>query len=446
MTSRPDYYEQAQVPDMERRLSEMVVIGIVDKTDYSDAAAPRVRVKVGKELTDWLPWSSGSAGGNTDWEPLDEGEQVIMVAPGGDRKQAVILGSINQTKHQTPSKDPDESARRWKDGSQQTYNRKKHEWLLKLHNQGAFKIEVGETIFRIVNGELSVITKTANLTASDSINCATPVLNVSGKIVAGGDVVGGGVSLIDHLHIKVMPGPLVSGPPLGGGINTGGISGGGAPGSESDGGGPWGGPSDINTPSLPGDPDIAGTFGNGIANDASGIFRAAVQTRVPYLGTPNIEGAGIPEMNFGYTFKDMPAQPLKITEDVFKERVRQTGVGFFDGGLYQAVVSEVDETTGKWKDDVIDMMAVGDRAMARSSSPVGPVGTYSGPIPDGIQQFAQPGPFDVYMSRDGVAYAKYCDWGYVVHITNATQFGERPIFWKLTDEEMAEHFTPKDDQ
>lgn len=275
---------------------------------------------------------------------------------------------------------------------------------------------------------------TITIKASTKIVLDTPLVSIpNGKLEASGDGTFGGVSVIKHLHTKVMPGPLMSGPPLAGGLSPGGIDGGAGGGDGSGGGGAGGGQSDANTPSSQGNPETAGSYGNGIANDATGVFRAAVQSRVPYQGVPNIAGSGLPVGRFAYAFSKMPVRPELIGAELFYERVRQTGIGIFDGGIYQAVVSEFDQENETWTDDVIDMSKGAENYKA---------GTYLGDIPHGIQGFDQPGPFDVFVSREGVHYAKYCDWMYVARIDFATVTGIQPIFWKLTPEEVAANFVP----
>lgn len=64
---------------------------------------------------------------------------------------------------------------------------------------------------------LDVETLTLNVKAGDSANFDTPLLTTTGRIEAQGDVVGGGVSLQEHLHDQVQPGIGQSGAPIGGG-------------------------------------------------------------------------------------------------------------------------------------------------------------------------------------------------------------------------------------
>ncbi|WP_441280562.1 hypothetical protein [Tardiphaga sp. 862_B3_N1_1] len=276
---------------------------------------------------------------------------------------------------------------------------------------------------------------TVTIKAAVKIVLDTPLVSIpNGKLEASGDGTFGGVSVIKHLHKDTMPGAGMSGPPVGG-VSEGGVAGGGGASSN---GGAFGQPSDANTVSGPGNPETAGTYGNGIANDATGIFRGAIQTRVPFMGLPNIAGSGIAQMNFGYAWGNFPALPEKIGVDQFYERVRQTAVGIFDGNMYQALVSEFDQASETWTDDVIHLWAKDGEKRVDAVA-----GAYLGEIPGGIQAADQKAPFDVYVSQSGVHYVKYCDWYYKAYITNAVVVGLQPVFWKLTPEEVAENFVPK---
>ena len=431
MTSRPDYFADAQAPDNERRLDEIVSIGTVAEQDYSDAKAPRVRVKIGANVTDWLAWSSGSAGGNTDWQPLDVGEQVVMVAPGGDLAQAVIIGTVHKNDAEAPDKDPDVTARRWKDGSQQSFNRSESAWLLKLNSGGNFKIDVGDTVFTLKSGNVDIKTKTVTVSAPGGMKFTTSQLTVTGDVVAGG------VSVMNHLHTKVQPGMGLSGIPLGGmGGIGGGMGGGGGPGTDGNGN---------DTASSRGDAD-GGTVGNGVPRDATGIYQYAVNSRIPYLSTA-IDGAQEINAAFGFwpnnTFSGdvYPKNKDVITEQVYYERIRPSYKGYVNN-LWQTITSSYDATTDTWTDDVI-------------KSEESPIGRYYGEIPDGylpgnvmqpgVQYLGFPyisnGGYNVWRSEGGRLYVKYGMCQLIMfsdsNAGNTVYYAD--VYWEISEEEFAEN-------
>ena len=79
--------------EAERRLSNLVMLGQVAELD---AARARVRVQAGPILTAWLPFATVRAGADRTWHAPEAGEQVVLVAPGGDLNQAVVVGSTAQ--------------------------------------------------------------------------------------------------------------------------------------------------------------------------------------------------------------------------------------------------------------------------------------------------------------------------------------------------------------
>lgn len=429
MTSRPEYFSDAQVPDIERRMSEMVSIGTVEEQNYSDPKAPRVRVKIGNKVTGWIPWSSGSAGGNTDWEPLDKGEQVIMAAPSGDLSQAVILGTIHQNSAEAPDKDPDVTARKWKDGSRQSYNRKSHAWNLTLNTAGTFVVNVGKSTLTIRNGSASLSTDSITLIATQSIACTTPKMTVSGDVIVGGDVVASGVSLVNHIHTGVKMGNQVSGPPLGGSaISFGDITSfqNASGGSGESGGGPGSGGGAGIIASSAGD-ETEGVVSNGVPANARGVYALAPYTRFQFQQPPNFDGLS---RHGTHCFFGFPAA-VDFPENIYYERARPASIGMFQEG-FLGIVSEFDQETSKWTDDVIDLPANSDGAGA------GRVGLYTGVIPAGVMDFDVPGPFALYQSWSGVYYARVGEWSFVSYFPIATA-GQRPVFWKLTQAEVDEY-------
>lgn len=64
---------------------------------------------------------------------------------------------------------------------------------------------------------IDIDTVTLNVKASASVNFDTPLITTTGRLEAAGDVVAGGVSLIEHEHGNVMNGGGQTSPPLGGG-------------------------------------------------------------------------------------------------------------------------------------------------------------------------------------------------------------------------------------
>lgn len=113
-----DEKQSYEISDLGRRIANIIRIGKVKEVDYSLAKA---RIAMGDILTDWLPWLTSRTGNNQSWHPLDIGEQVIVLAMGGDLSQGVILPALYTSN--APSSNSDIHATHYEDGSMVSFNR-----------------------------------------------------------------------------------------------------------------------------------------------------------------------------------------------------------------------------------------------------------------------------------------------------------------------------------
>lgn len=77
--------------DLGRRLANIIRLGQIFEIDYEAAKA---RVKIGDLETDFLPWITAKSGENKNWNPPEIDEQVMILSPGGELNQGVILPSL----------------------------------------------------------------------------------------------------------------------------------------------------------------------------------------------------------------------------------------------------------------------------------------------------------------------------------------------------------------
>ena len=126
--------------DAERRLSNLVMLGQVAELDAKKA---RVRVQAGPILTAWLPFATVRAGLDRTWHAPEPGEQVVLVAPGGDLNQAVVVGSLYRDAYPPPADSADISRTEWQDGAALAYDRQLHHWRLSVPGGGKIVLEVG---------------------------------------------------------------------------------------------------------------------------------------------------------------------------------------------------------------------------------------------------------------------------------------------------------------
>ena len=131
-----------EMTEAERRISNLAMMGQVVELD---AARARVRVQAGPITTGWLPFATLRAGTDRIWHPPEPGEQVVMLAPGGDLNQAVVVGSVYRADHPAPADSADISRTMFKDGAVMEYDRAQHHWRLSVPAGGRIRFEIGGT-------------------------------------------------------------------------------------------------------------------------------------------------------------------------------------------------------------------------------------------------------------------------------------------------------------
>lgn len=86
-----------------RLINNLIRYGTIAEIDHD---AVRVRVRSGDALTDWIRWQEQRAGKTRTWNPPSLGEQVVLLAPGGELRAASVLMSLNTRATRPPSADP----------------------------------------------------------------------------------------------------------------------------------------------------------------------------------------------------------------------------------------------------------------------------------------------------------------------------------------------------
>ena len=132
--------------EAERRISNVALMGQVVALDTARA---RVRVQAGPITTGWLPFATLRAGPDRTWHPPEPGEQVLLVAPGGDLNQGVVVGSIYRADHPAPADSADVSRTLFKDGAVMEYDRAQHHWRLAVPAGGKIVLEIGATTLEL---------------------------------------------------------------------------------------------------------------------------------------------------------------------------------------------------------------------------------------------------------------------------------------------------------
>ena len=131
----------ARLGELERRLSNTIRPGTVLEADYAKA---RIRVTMGDNTSAWLPWLTSRAGEDRTWHAPEVGEQVIVMAPGGELSAGYVMpGGIYKNDYPANADKPEISRTTYKDGAILEYDREAHAHLLQLP-EGSATVKVGD--------------------------------------------------------------------------------------------------------------------------------------------------------------------------------------------------------------------------------------------------------------------------------------------------------------
>ena len=158
----------AAATEHDRMLGNVLMVGVVAELDATNAL---VKVNANGLTTDWIPWVVRRAGPNATWSAPEVGEQVVIGCPYGDPSQAFVLGSLYQDANPAPATTADKERVTFSDGTSLEYDRAAH----------ALKVDT------TANGAITIICKTANVQAADSITLNTPKTKMTGDLEVDGN-------------------------------------------------------------------------------------------------------------------------------------------------------------------------------------------------------------------------------------------------------------------
>ncbi|MCW6540298.1 phage baseplate assembly protein V [Yersinia ruckeri] len=95
---------QSQLSEIQRLLRNLIRTGVVSEVDTDGALC---RVETGEIKTGWLNWLTRRAGRSRDWWAPSVGEQVLLLAVGGELDTAFVLPGIHCDDFPPPSSSPD---------------------------------------------------------------------------------------------------------------------------------------------------------------------------------------------------------------------------------------------------------------------------------------------------------------------------------------------------
>lgn len=114
------------IGELSRQIANLIRVGEVTETDFTDPDAPRVKVAVSGFESDWLPFGAKRAGSTKTWSPLSIGEQVVILSPYGDLGQAIIVCSLYSSANTAPSSSGSLDKETYPDGTTISYDSASH--------------------------------------------------------------------------------------------------------------------------------------------------------------------------------------------------------------------------------------------------------------------------------------------------------------------------------
>lgn len=195
---------QAPIPQQEspyetaRRAQNIAAVGVVVEVRHTHPA--RCRVQLGGNTTDWLPWFERRAAGQrgATWWPPEVGEQCLVISPGGDLLQGMVLLGIPSDANPPPSDEPDTAHTVWSPRDRQHW--KGGNLAFEIENE--ILLKVGKASIQITDGAITLKSGEGG------------EIVITDKVYASPDAIAQGISLTEHKHTGVVTGPSTTGGPV----------------------------------------------------------------------------------------------------------------------------------------------------------------------------------------------------------------------------------------
>lgn len=129
-----------------RLLFDMLRYGTVHEIQ---AKPPRVRVKADDLLTDWLPWFNFRGGRVKGGSQPSQGEQCMILSPGGNLAAGTVLLSLNSDANPPAECGPDDV-------------------IIQVPEGGKILLQVGEAIFEMTAQQIKESVGNSSIVATSS--------------------------------------------------------------------------------------------------------------------------------------------------------------------------------------------------------------------------------------------------------------------------------------
>lgn len=178
------------ISELARAVRDLIRIGVVVDVDTSRA---RCRVQFGRNQSDWLQWLTCRAGGARTWWAPSVGEQVLLLALGGELDTAFVLPGIYSDDFPAPSASAEACHVRFTDGAVIEYE----------PQTGALAVTGIKTADVQASESITANTKVVMVKAAESITLDTPEVVCTNKLTTGTlEVKKGGKMSGDIEHVE----------------------------------------------------------------------------------------------------------------------------------------------------------------------------------------------------------------------------------------------------
>ncbi|WP_349929179.1 phage baseplate assembly protein V [Acinetobacter sp. A1-4-2] len=204
--------------ELHRRLENLIRFGTI-KAIYSAKPFTTVTVTIGEITTAKLRFLSLRAGKTKTWDPPSIGEEVMVLSPSGVLEMGVAIAGFNNADNPSPSDDLNQTIRIFEDGCIFTYDVSSHELtaILPAGGKAILTAPGGVTVNgdTTINGNVQVngsIAMTGNNTVGGS-QLVQGSSHSTDHFSTEANVTAGSISLKEHTHSGVEPGPSSTGGP-----------------------------------------------------------------------------------------------------------------------------------------------------------------------------------------------------------------------------------------
>lgn len=164
------------INELARRIENLLRPGTIHSVNLGNALC---RVRAGALVSGWVPWFAHRAGDIRHWSPPSEGEQCLLLSPGGDTAAGMALVGLYSNSATAPSANAKEVLTQYPDGAAIGYNHESHTLTASLPAGSTANLsatqanitadQVAITAQVTINGSLSV---TEGITGAGSLNMA----------------------------------------------------------------------------------------------------------------------------------------------------------------------------------------------------------------------------------------------------------------------------------